>query len=760
MLTPTDLPEIDLDVSFNDLFSLDDIQRLQDEFAEATGVASLITLPDGTPLTTPSRFTRFCNDVVRQTEKGCVNCYRSDAIIGKFSTIGPTVQPCISGGLWDAGAGISVGGKHIANWLIGQVRDMTQSEERIRFYAREIGADETEAVSAFREVPSMSRQTFEKIAQMLFTLANQLSQKAYQNLQQQRLIAKLKETETSLQLAASVFTHAREGIMITDANGTIIDVNQTFSHITGYDREEVIGKNPRLLRSGQHDAAFYKSLWRTLTQTGNWTGEIWNRHKNGQPYAELLTISAVRDCDDNTQHYVALFTDITQKKLHEKQLQQMAHYDALTGLPNRVLFADRLRRAITACQRKQQSLAVVYLDIDGFKVVNDQLGHVTGDELLVALAQRMKAAIREIDTLARIGGDEFVAVLVDLDNPQDCKPVLDRLLQAAASKVIINGIPLQSSTSIGVTIYPQDPVDADQLLRHADQAMYEAKQAGGNRYHLFDIDMAVALKTRMEHMERIRHALHQAEFVLYYQPKVNLRTGQFIGVEALIRWEHPEQGLLQPSTFMPLIEEHLIGVEIGEWVLHAALRQLTAWNKMGWRIPVSVNISARQLQQNNFASNLAEILFAYPDVDPNCLQLEITETTGLNDMAQVFEIMQACKAMGVSFALDDFGTGYSSLVYLKRLPFDVLKIDQSFIRNIREDAEDLAIVQAVIQLAKAFQREVIAEGVDAMEHSQILLSVDCEMAQGYCFGHPMHPNELPEWVRSWENTKASPPLPN
>lgn len=756
MLAPTEQPENVHDVTFDDLFDLEDIQRLQDEFADATGVASIITLPDGTPITTPSRFTRFCNDIVRKTEKGCANCYRSDAVIGRLSGLGPTIQPCMSGGLWDAGAGISVGGKHVANWLIGQVRDMTQSEERIRLYAKEIGANESEAISAFREVPSMSRQKFDKIAQMLYTLANQLSQKAYQNLRQQRLIAELKLSETKLQLAANVFTHAREGIMITDRNGIIVDVNQTFSQITGYPREEVLGKNPSILRSEQHDASFYKAMWRSLKQTGHWTGEIWNRHKKGKAYAELLTISAVHDCDGKTQNYVALFTDITQMKLHEKQLEQMAHYDVLTGLPNRVLFADRLRRAITHCQRNKQSLAVVYLDIDGFKEVNDQLGHDMGDEMLIALSQQMKAAIREVDILARVGGDEFVAVLVDLDHPHDCKPVIERLLQAAASKVTIDGISLQSSASIGVTIFPQDAVDADQLLRHADQAMYEAKQAGGNRYHLFDFEMAVALKNRMGNMERIRLALDRKEFVLYYQPKVNLKSGKLIGAEALIRWQHPERGLLAPLEFLPIVEDHVIGVEIGEWVIHTALDQIEDWQKLGWEIPVSVNISARQLQQDNFVSSLSRKMSDHRDVKPQLLQLEITETTGLKDMAHVFEVMQACKAMGVSFALDDFGTGYSSLVYLKRLPFDVLKIDQGFIRNMLEDAEDRAIVQAVIQLAKAFHRDVIAEGVEVMEHSKILLSVDCEMAQGYCFAHPMPPAELPAWAAAWESRVSQP----
>jgi len=750
MPEPTEPQAESVDVSFEELFDVDDIQRLQDEFAKATGVGSIITRPDGTPITAPSSFTRFCHDIIRKTEKGCANCYRSDAAIGQLSPDGPTVQPCMSGGLWDAGAGISVAGKHIANWLIGQVRDVSQSEDRIRIYARDIGSDEEETISAFRDVPAMSQEKFGQISQMLFTLANQLSEMAYQNLRQRRLITKLKAAETGLQLAASVFTYAREGIMITDARGVIVDVNQTFSQITGFSRGEALGETPGILSSGLQDARFYAVMWQSLEESGSWSGEIWNRNREGKIYAEWLTISAVRDCEGETQNYVALFTDITQMKRHERQLQHLAHFDTLTGLPNRVSLAERLQKAINESLRSGKQLAVVYLDMDGFKAINDQYGHDVGDELLIAVAQRMKGAIREADTLARIGGDEFVAVLVNLDNPQHCQPVLDRILQAAASQVTVKDMVLQISASIGVTICPQDAGDAEQLLRHADQAMYQAKQAGKNRYHLFDVDLAVALKARLKTIDRIRLALGRQEFVLHYQPKVNMKTGDLIGAEALIRWQHPERGMLMPADFLPFIDDHVVGVEIGEWVIGTALSQIAEWESLGYRIPVSVNVGARQLQQDDFVEVLFNLLAARPEVAPHLLELEITESGAVEDMAQVFDVMQACHKAGVRFALDDFGTGYSSLLYLRRLPFDVLKIDQSFVRNMLDNANDHAIVKGVIGLAKAFQRRVIAEGVETTEIGLLLLSLGCEQAQGCGIASAMSPELLPGWAETWK----------
>ena len=558
------------------------------------------------------------------------------------------------------------------------------------------------------------------------------------------------QSDARLHLAATVFSHAREGIMIVDVADTIIDVNDMFTEITGFSREDALGQHPRaLLDSDRQGDEFYAARQSALDTTGYWSGEIWNRRKSGEVFAEMLTMSAVRDAEGRTQNYVALFTDITQMKDYQRQLEHIAHFDALTSLPNRVLLADRLQQALTHCVRRGRMVAVVYLDLDGFKIVNDTHGHGLGDELLVALALRMKAALRDGDTLARIGGDEFVAVLVDLDRAQDAEPVLERLLRAAAEPVALALATLQVSASIGVTVYPQDNSEVDQLLRHADQAMYVAKQAGKNRFHLFDVVQDAAVKTQRESLDRISRALDQDELVLYYQPKVNMKTGTVIGAEALIRWQHPQRGLLAPAAFLPVIENHPLSEAVGEWVVDTALRQMLRWQAMGLDLPVSVNIGARQLQHADFARRLTHLLGRYPGVAPHALELEILETSALEDLGQVFEAILSCQALGVRFALDDFGTGYSSLTHLRHLPAEVIKIDQSFVRDMLHDSNDLAIVRGVIGLASAFGREVIAEGVETSEHGVQLLALGCEFAQGYGIARPMPASDMPAWVDQW-----------
>jgi diguanylate cyclase (GGDEF)-like protein/PAS domain S-box-containing protein len=568
-----------------------------------------------------------------------------------------------------------------------------------------------------------------------------------------RNITERKQVEIKLELAAKVFTHAREGIMITDADAIVIEVNDTFTQITGYSREEAIGRSPRILQSGRHTQEFYAAMWNALLSEGYWCGEVWNRHKSGRVYAEMITISAVKDSQGKIQNFVGLFTDITQMKEHQMQLEYIAHYDALTQLPNRLLLTDRLQQAILNNDRHQKTLAVIYLDLDGFKAVNDNYDHKIGDELLIAVSKRMKEALREGDTLSRIGGDEFVAVLIDLEHIKACEPILSRLLHSAAEPISINGIELQVSSSIGVTFYPPDNVDADQLIRHADQAMYIAKQKGKNRYHLFDVEQDAAIKTQQQQLEEIQHALYRREFELHYQPKVNLLTGLVIGVEALIRWRHPERGLLLPHDFLPVTETQPLSVELGAWVLNTALCQIRAWRAQGIDLPVSVNIGARQFQQTNFVARLEKLLSAYPDIPANRLELEILETSALGDLAVVSEKIKACQALGLRFALDDFGTGFSSLTYLRHLPVDTLKIDQTFVRDMLNDEDDLAIVNSVIGLAHTFKRKVIAEGVETPQHAEKLLSLGCELAQGYGIAKPMPATELAAWLHDWTVAK-------
>jgi len=565
-----------------------------------------------------------------------------------------------------------------------------------------------------------------------------------------RNVNERKQAVDKLKLAASVFTHALEGITITDAQGTIIEVNDSFSVITGYSREEALGKNPKFLQSGRNSPDFYEDFWKKLKEVKNWSGEIWNRRKNGEIFAQLMTVSAVCDREDKVLYYVSLFTDISQIKAHEQQLERIAHYDLLTGLPNRVLLADRLEQAVKQSQRREESIVVAFLDLDNFKIINDTHGHDVGDELLVLLSTRMQDAMREGDTLARIGGDEFVAVLVDFQSVTECEPLLERLLQAAADPVLVGDLRLKVSVSIGVTFYPQDAADAGQLMRHADQAMYIAKQGGKNRYYVFDVIGDAAIKSQGESVTLIAEALEENALVLHYQPKVNMQTGDVIGAEALIRWQHPEKGLLAPDEFLPAIENHPVSISIGEWVIDTALKQMSTWHAEGLDIPVSVNVGARQLQTPDFVDRLSSILARHPDVQPCCLELEILETSALEDIDEVTAVMHKCIDIGVKFALDDFGTGYSSLTYLKRLPACILKIDQSFVRDMLDDKDDHAIVSGVIGLARAFNRQVIAEGVETIEHGAKLIPMGCVFAQGYGIARPMPGSEMSAWADHWK----------
>jgi diguanylate cyclase (GGDEF)-like protein/PAS domain S-box-containing protein len=570
-------------------------------------------------------------------------------------------------------------------------------------------------------------------------------------------------------------------VSIADAAGDITYVNDKFCAISGYDREELLSNNHKIVKSDEHSDAFFMDMWKTISSGHTWHGEIKNVNKTGRDYWVKTTIVPTLDDMGKPFQYVGIRTEITEDKKrvaeiadskaelilaneekeiqsdeldlakkHRVQLEHIAHYDILTNLPNRSLLADRLSQAMLQCNRNQQSLAVVFLDLDGFKAVNDLHGHQVGDKLLIALSLRMNETLRKSDTLARFGGDEFVAVLVGLAKVEDCEPLLERLLLAASEPVTVGDVVFNVSASIGVTLYPQDSVNADQLMRHADQAMYAAKESGKNRYQLFDAAQDSAIKIQQQSIGDVRSALSRREFVLHYQPKVNMHTGDVIGVEALIRWQHPVRGLVPPLEFLPAIEGHAISLELGEWVIDTALRQIIHWRSMGVDLPISVNISAYQLQQANFIKRLSTLLAAHPEVDPHYLELEILESSVLSDISQVFDTMNVCHELGVHFSLDDFGTGYSSLTHIKRLPAYLIKIDQSFVRDMLEDIDDLAIVESVVGLAKTFKREVIAEGVETIEHGVALLQLGCELAQGYGIARPMTAGDIPEWISNWK----------
>lgn len=555
--------------------------------------------------------------------------------------------------------------------------------------------------------------------------------------------------ETRLQLTSSVFTNTNEGILITDAKGTILEVNDSFLRISGYSRNEILGKTPTIFRSSRHDPKFINAIRELLMSTGTYQGEAWSRRKDGSAYASLLTINLVKDEAGEIKHYVSLISDITPLRKKQEQMEHLAHFDALTDLPNRILLADRLQQAMAHVSRHKQSLAVLYLDLDYFKEVNDKHGHNAGDQLLITVSHRMKDALRNVDTLARIGGDEFVAVLLDVGTPVECNHLAERILHACAEPVLIDGNLLQVSASIGMTIYPQDNTDADELMRHADRAMYEAKQAGRNRVHMFDSALYSEIKNRSLQLSRIAEAFETNEFVLYYQPKVNMRLGTVFGAEALIRWLHPQRGILPPSEFLPLIENHRMEFTLGYWVIETALAQINTWSAIGLTMAVSVNICANLLLKSDFVENLTAILSKFSNINPGALELEILETSDTHDITKILKVIQQCQHLGVSFSVDDFGTGYSSLTYLNRLPAETLKIDQSFVRDILIDREDLAIVQGVIALAHAFKRKVVAEGVENIEIGEKLLDLGCDFAQGYGIDRPMPGDEFPSWVASW-----------
>ncbi len=550
-------------------------------------------------------------------------------------------------------------------------------------------------------------------------------------------------------ISRSIFDTTRDGVIITDADNRIVDVNPAFTHSTGYGREEVLGNTPSLLSSGRHDATFFQGMWRALDEEGHWQGEIWDRRKNGEIYLELLTINVIKDERGCVQRYVAVFTDIHQLRQALAKMDQLAHFDGLTELPNRGLFAKRLEQAIDSARHGNELLALALLDMDGFKATNDRHGRLAGDQLLLQIAQRLKQVTRTGDTLARLGGDEFGLFLTGLANMDALERAIARILALCSAPYQVADQTHRLSASLGVTVFPFDSADAETLLRHADQAMYQAKQAGGNGYHLFDAPQDQAVQSRRQLIERLGQAIAGDELELHYQPKVNLRSGKVIGLEALLRWRHPELGLLLPDAFLPHAEHSEVIDSLGEKVIHMALEQATAWQAAGLNISISVNIGARQLQREDFLECLRGCLAEFPGLPPGTLELEILESAAIGNTQHVRNLIEACRSLGIRFALDDFGTGYASLTYLREIPADVLKIDQSFIHDILDSADALTLVEGAIGLATAFRRVIVAEGVENAEQGVLLMRLGCDIAQGNGIAPAMHASQIPAWVKSY-----------
>lgn len=554
-------------------------------------------------------------------------------------------------------------------------------------------------------------------------------------------ITERQKAENELKIAAIAF-ESQEGMLVTDASGIILRVNRAFTKITGYSKEEVIGNTPHILNSGKHTPAFFTDMWQRLLQTGHWEGEIWNRRKNGEIFPEYLTISVVQDLNNTITNYVATFNDITISKAAEEEIKNLAFYDPLTQLPNRRLLIDRLTHALGTCARGRRQGALLFIDLDHFKTLNDTLGHGVGDLLLNQVAARLRLCVREGDTVARLGGDEFVVMLEDLsENPLEAaahtETIGEKLLEALNQPYQLEARKYHSTASIGATLFNDLQSNIDELLKQADIAMYQAKTAGRNTLRFFDPKMQEAINARVILESELRKAIDQSEFQLHYQIQVN-HLGQALGAEALIRWIHPEQGLISPIKFIPLAEETELIIPIGQWVIENACAQLKAWqqNPLTAKLMLSVNVSAKQFRQDDFVSKVHQAVHQSA-IEPNTLKLELTESILLENIESTISTMHALKEIGVSFSLDDFGTGYSSLQYLKRLPLDQLKIDQSFVRDLVSDSSDRTIVRTIIAMAKNLNLEVIAEGVETYDQQQILLNNDCYIFQGYLFGKPL-----------------------
>ena len=542
--------------------------------------------------------------------------------------------------------------------------------------------------------------------------------------------------EQGLKLASKVFETATEGILITDENASIIKTNEAFTEITGFSSDELLGSNPAILSSGRHDAAFFEKMWDSIKGQGSWTGEIWNRRNNGEIYPQRLSITSVWNSQNKLTNYVGIFSDITHIKQTEERLEKMAYFDALTELPNRLLFQDRLEHALTRKSRHNFKLTVMFLDLDRFKHVNDSLGHSAGDQLLVEVAGRISACLRTSDTVARLGGDEFAAIVTELKSGQEAIPIARKIIESLQQVFILNGHDVFIGASIGISVFPKDGEDREILTKRADIAMYKAKESGRGNFKFYEEGVNIGVENHVKMESQLRNGLVKNEFAVYYQPKVSLESGSISGSESLIRW-FPNQGkMVSPGEFIPLAEETGIILALGKFVLQQSCHQVLAWQQMGYPMRVAVNLSPLQFQKENLLAIIKDTL-ASTQLAPESLELEITESMVMGNVEKSIDRMKALKELGLTIAVDDFGTGYSSLNYLKQFPIDTLKIDQSFVRSLSEDRDDIAIVLAIISLGKALNLRLVAEGVETREQLQILQDKGCHDIQGYYFSKPL-----------------------
>ncbi len=557
-----------------------------------------------------------------------------------------------------------------------------------------------------------------------------------------RDITERKTAEQALGLAAQVFESSHEAIVILDRDKRIISVNHAFTAITGYPANQVLGTDGKMMRSALSDAGDYDEIWLQIEQDGHWQGETLRQRRNGESFPAWASCTAVKNAARQVANYIVIFSDITQRKESERHIRHMIEHDFLTGLPNRVLLLDRLQQAIAAARRNRTKLAVLFIDLDRFKHINDSLGHHVGDKLLQAVAERLKKCVRGNDTVSRQGGDEFVVMLADIGGVEQAAHIADNILQVINMPYQIDEYALSITTCLGISMYPEDGQDIDALTRNADTAMYHAKASGRNSYQFFSHAMNLRIVERLALENHLKSALEQGQFSLQYQPEIDIASGRTVGVEALLRWQHPDAGLLTPVHFLAAAEQCGLMVSIGDWVLLAACRQARLWHDQGMPVVIGVNLSAIQFRQKDFLDKVETVL-RQTGLAPQFLELEITESILIDSSAAVIETMHALRAMGVALAVDDFGTGYSSLSYLKHFPVDKLKIDQSFVRDLGDDANDAAIVRAILIMAKSLNLKVIAEGVETIDQLTFLQSQGCDHYQGYYVTPPMLAADLP-----------------
>lgn len=559
-------------------------------------------------------------------------------------------------------------------------------------------------------------------------------------------ITERKAAEEGMRLAAAVYESTAEGVLITDPARRIVAVNRAFSRITGYAPEEVLGRQPSLLRSGRHEDDFYQNMWVSIEDEGFWQGEIWNRRKSGEVYPEWLTVSRVMNDVGEIQNFVGVFSDITQLKHSEARLHHLAHYDALTGLPNRVLLYNRLEHAISLADRHGNRVAVLFLDVDRFKNVNDSLGHPAGDALLITLARRLSSRVRKDDTLARVGGDEFVVVMEELDRPEQAAELAQDMIELVSQPLKLEGgEEVYIGASIGISLYPDNAQDSHGLIRNADAAMYQSKESGRNTFRYYSEELTRLARDRLELEARLRRGLERNELEVYYQPQVKAGDGALCGVEALVRWRSGGE-LIGPERFIPLAEDTGLVVPLGEWVLAEACRQLSRWRRHGLTgFNVSVNLSPRQFRQRDLVEKLQAMLVENA-LDGSLLELEITEGAITESPEEAVLCMQALKRLGVRLSIDDFGTGYSSLAYLKRFPIDKLKIDQSFVNGLGRPGDDREIASAIIAMGRNLGLTVLAEGVETPDQRDFLVDSGCDCFQGFLYAEAMPVADFERWL--------------